>query len=469
MLRHKSTGLVFKTKPWKHQLEALKFLMNQGFGALYTDMGSGKTKVMVDLVNNAGYKRTIIVAPKKVCRVWPKEFSIHSLNPNIIVIDLSNLSGRQKCDQLQKALASSQEFVAVVNYDSIWREPFRSLVLKTKWDACICDESHRIKTPSAKCSRMLALMTKRVPHRYMMTGTPLAQNPTDIYAQYKYLEPTIFGTQYKAFCDRYENVDLYRTARAGYTVLNEKQPYKNLDELREKMFSVAFNCAVDLDLPEQHHVTVEYDIPQKIQKIYEQIKKDGVVSFEQGTLTVENILSLTLRFQQLVDGYVPVVDDDMNETMIRVDDERVRVLQEIIEGLGEEPVVVFARFRKDFDDIGEMLNSIGVKFSEVSGAKDEFENWSRGKSQVLLVQPQSGSEGLNMTRSRYAIYYSKHPSLALYKQSLKRIHRPGQNKPCTYFHIVGKLSSGRSIDETIMNSHQLNMEIVDYVMKNKSL
>lgn len=465
MLIHKPTGLKFKTKPWKHQLEALKFLLNQGFGALYTDMGSGKTKVMVDLVNNAGYSKTLIVAPKKVCRVWPKEFTIHSLDQDIRVVDVSDLDGVRKCGVVNELLKLPGKFVVVVNYDSVWREPFRSLVLKTKWDACICDESHRIKTPSAKCSRMLALMTSRVPHRYMMTGTPLAQDPTDIYAQYKYLDPTIFGTRYDLFCDRYENVDLYRSARAGYTVLNEKQPYKNLDELREKMFSVAFNCSVELDLPSQHHIPVEYDVSSKIQKFYKQIKKDGIISLEQGTLTVENILSYTIRFQQMLDGYIPVVDDDMNEAMVRIDDERVKVLQDILESLGDEPVVVFARFRKDFDDIREMLGKIKVSCSEVSGSEDTFGDWSEGNTQVLLVQPQSGSEGLDMTRARYAVYYSKHPSLALYKQSLKRIHRPGQKRPCVYFHIVGKLKSGESVDETIMNSHQLNMEIVDYVMK----
>lgn len=468
MFTHKPTGLKFKTKPWKHQLEALKFLLNQGFGALYTDMGSGKTKVMVDLVNNAGYNKTLIVAPKKVCRVWPKEFSTHSLNQKICVLNVSDFSGEKKCVEVKKLAERCEKFVVVVNYDSVWREPFKSLVLKIKWDACICDESHRIKTPGAKCSRMLALMTNRVPHRYMMTGTPLAQNPTDIYAQYKYLEPSIFGTRYDKFCDRYENVDLQKTARVGYTVLNEKQPYKNLDELREKMFSVAFNCPVSFILPEQHHVTIEYDVPEKIQKFYRKIKQEGVVQLEQGTLTVENILSQTLRFQQLLDGYIPVVDDNMNETMVRVDDERVKILQEILEGLGDEPVVIFARFRKDFTDIKEMLDSVKITHSEVSGAEDSFDVWYEGKTQVLLVQPQSGGEGLDMTRSRYVVYYSKHPSLALYKQSLKRVHRPGQKRSCTYFHVVGKLKSGYSVDETIMKAHEMNMEIVDYVMNKET-
>lgn len=464
MFIHKPTGLKFKTKPWKHQLEALKFLIDQGFGALYTDMGSGKTKVMVDLINNAGYSKTIIVAPKKICRVWPKEFLTHSLDTEICVLDVSNLSGEKKCVEVKKMEISCQKFVVVVNYESIWREPFRSLVLKTKWDACICDESHRIKTPSAKCSRMLALMTSRVPHRYMMTGTPLAQNPIDIYAQYKYLDPSIFGTRYDKFCDRYQNVDLNKTKRLGYTVLNEKQPYKNLDELKEKMFSVAFNCPVSFILPPQHHVTVEYDVSEKIQKFYKEIKKEGVVQLEQGTLTVENILSQTLRFQQLLDGYIPVIDDNMKKTMVKVDDGRIALLQEILEGLGEEPVVIFARFNKDFSDMKELLNKLKITHSEVSGAEDTYEEWHEGKTQVLLVQPQSGGEGLDMTRSKYAIYYSKHPSLALYKQSVKRVHRPGQKRSCTYFHIVGKLKSGYSVDETIMRAHEMNMEIVDYIM-----
>ena len=126
MLVHKPTGLKFKTKPWKHQLEALKFLLNQGFGALYTDMGSGKTKVMVDLVNNAGYHKTIIVAPKKVCRVWPKEFATHSLDQSISVVDVSDLEGVRKCGVVKELLKLDGKFVVVVNYDSVWREPFRS-------------------------------------------------------------------------------------------------------------------------------------------------------------------------------------------------------------------------------------------------------------------------------------------------------------------------------------------------------
>ena len=111
-----------------------------------------------------------------------------------------------------------------------------------------------------------------------------------------------------------------------------------------------------------------------------------------------------------------------------------------------------------------MLDKLSITHSEVSGAEDTFDIWFGGKTQILLVQPQSGGEGLDMTRSRYAIYYSKHPSLGLYKQSLKRVHRPGQKRSCTYFHIVGKLKSGYSVDETIMRAHELNMEIVDYIM-----
>jgi SNF2 family DNA or RNA helicase len=444
--------------------------MRQGFGAVYTKPGSGKTKIMVDLVYNAGYRRVLVIAPKKPCQVWKPEFLKHTPDANLVCEDVSKLSGVKKCEAVTKLTARTNSVqVVVVNYDSVWREPFRSLVLKTKWDAVICDESHRIKTPSSKCSRFLALLHDRVEHRFLLTGTPLHTRPTDIYGQYKFLDKSVFGTRFDVFRDRYENVDVSASKHLGYTVLNRSQPYKNLDELHEKMFSIAYVTEVDLDLPPVQHIEVEYAVNPKTTKYYDAIREEGFLRLEEGSLTIDSILSVQLRQQQLLSGYVPVMNDDGVSKLVKIDNDRIDTLEDLLYNLGDEPVVIFARFKQDFKDIKELFDRMEVSYSFVNGAMDQCEDWKQGRTQYIVVQPQSGSEGLDMTRSRYAIYYSKHPSLGLYNQSLYRLDRPGQERSTTYYHLVGRIKTGKSVDEVILHSHQLNMEIIDYVMQTREL
>jgi SNF2 family DNA or RNA helicase len=232
----------------------------------------------------------------------------------------------------------------------VWREPFAKLLLTKKIDidCVICDESHRIKSPGSKCSKFLTKIGKQVPHRYLVTGTPLAENPVDIYAQYRFLDPRIFGARLNDFRDRYENLDIARTTQVGYRILDTKQPYKNLDELHEKMFSCAFKADSSLKLPSQRNIITKFMISPKAEKAYKELTKEGVLEYQAGTLEVENILNLSQRQQQIVSGYVPVLSEDGESRYVNIDKSRCEMLEELLQGLPkDEPVIIFARFRKD--------------------------------------------------------------------------------------------------------------------------
>ncbi len=228
------------TKPWEHQLKALDYLMIRKYGALYTDMGTGKTKVGIDLIVNKGFDLTVIVGTKKSCEVWEDEFHIHCDRDNILTFRLDLYSTAIKVSKLKETFAYAKEnnlkLVLIINYDSIWRKPFGETLLKYPIDCVICDESHRIKAPNSKCSLFLTRLGKKVENRYLFTGTPNPETPLDVYAQYRFLEPSIFGTNFYKFRERYENVDVQKTLYSGYRVLNKKQPYKNLEELKKKMY-----------------------------------------------------------------------------------------------------------------------------------------------------------------------------------------------------------------------------------------
>ena len=326
-------GLIFRTKPWKHQLAALRYLMKEehSSAALPLKMGAGKTKIWIDLINNKGWETTLIVCPFKATRVWTKQFPIHSVDLEISVRNLAELSSKEKVGVMKKDAKSreiSRKIVYIINYDSIWREPFRSYIKdKVKFDAIICDESHRLKSPSSKVSKFMQILGRRCEHRYIATGTLMAQTPLDVYAQYRFMDPTVFGTNYKSFCSRYTKIDIQKTMRLGYTVLDEKEPYVNLDELHDKIMSRAFIVDAELDLPPTRDIVVEFDLSPKISKIYKEIQDEGAVELSKGTMEINNVLSMVLRLQQLTSGFIQLEDEYGNRSIEILDDSRCKELE----------------------------------------------------------------------------------------------------------------------------------------------
>jgi SNF2 family DNA or RNA helicase len=465
-------GFTMKTKPWEHQLRALEYLYPRDAAALYTKPGSGKTKIIIDLIVNKGFKRVLVVAPKKPCDVWPGQIKLHSDIPEKDVFLLSRLSTMEKAELLRDLppLNDNETQIFICNYDSVWRRPLDRIWFYKKLgiDCVVCDESHRIKSPASKCSRFLSKLGKAVPHRYLMTGTPLAENPMDVYAQYRFLDPSIFGTSYSMFCEEYQNIDARLSSRVGFTVLDKKQPYKNLDRLREKMFSCAFYMESTVKLPKTTRMVVKVPMPKDVESTYKELTKEGAVEIGDGYLTVNNVLSMTIRKQQVTSGYLPLEYDDGTKEVKRISTYRRTALLKFIRGLpDEEPVVVFAKFRKDLYGVRKVAERLGCGYSEVSGSEDTLSEWKSGKTRILGVQYTSGSESIDLTRAHICIFYTLEHSLGKYNQALKRVHRPGQESPCLYYHFVATMNSGKTVDQEILACLKHKENYVDAVMHGK--
>ena len=465
-------GFIMKTKPWEHQLKALSYLYERDAAALYTKPGSGKTKVFIDLIINRGFKRVLVVAPKKPCDVWPVQIQLHSNLDQTNIIPLHKLSWQQKAKKIKSAMNQPKDrfLIFIVNYDSVWRHPLDTLLFYQKLgiDCVICDESHRIKSPSSKCSRFLARLGRAIKHRYLLTGTPLAENPMDVYAQYRFLDPAIFGTNYGIFCEHYQNIDPYLSSRIGHTILDKNQPYKNLDELREKMFSCAFYLKSTVKLPKTTRMVVKIPMDDKTEAIYDDIEREGAIDFgEKGFMTVNNVLSMTIRQQQITSGYLMIEKDDGSKSLERISTYRRTFLWKFLQGLPEEePVVIFARFSKDLYSIRKVAERLGCGYSEVSGKEDSLDAWQAGKTRILGVQYTAGSESIDLTRSHLCIFYSLDHSLAKYEQARKRQHRPGQESPCMFWHFVAvrQHSSKMTVDQKILKAWKEKKDYVNMVM-----
>lgn len=475
--------LKFKTKPWSHQLKALRYLYKRDTAALYTDMGTGKTKVMIDLIYNRNFKRVLVVGTPKSCDVWEEQIAIHGFESKMECLNLKGLGMEKRIDLLKKfmqnkKLAKNEKIkIVLINYESVWRPPLDKYFMRKSvgFDCIICDESHKIKTPSSKCSKYLTKIGNTVKCKYLVTGTPIAENPMDVYAQYRFLDNSIFGTNFSNFKDQYQNVDVRRTAAVGYTVLDRKNPYKNLDQLREKMFSCAFYIESSVELPEQTFLQYNFNLPETVQGLYNEIQEEGVLELNGKFVETNNVLSLILKLQQITSGYLPIDPKYQDEYMekpkvINIHKERVNALQELIESLPKgEPLVIFANYRKDLKNIRNLCKKLNLGYSEVSGKYDTLNEWRAGKTQIIGVQYSSGSESIDLTRARYCVYYSLTRKLALYTQSKKRIHRPGQTRPVVYYHFIAKIPNGKTIDEIMYDSLIAKKDVVDYIMERRNL
>lgn len=437
------------TVPWTHQRQAFWFAAKrmeaQGGAMLALDMGTGKSKVAIDLVNYFKCKRILITCPSSVLEVWPDEFRKHSpVAYNVHVCDRKhNIPRRMEEAEIAFDNPMYMYHVVVVNHEAVWRKPFGEWALQQGFDMIIVDESHRAKTASGKLSRYLGRWPGKQPNTYRLglTGTPTPHSIDDMYAQARFIDPSVWGTSHQVYKSQYMKMGGY----GNYQVVG----FKNTDDWHDKFHGLAIQVKADdvLDLPEAVHTTRYCELSGSERDIYGAMKLDFVAKVKDGTVTAANALVKLLRLAQIVQG---TVRDEMGRD-IEFGDSKSKLLYDILanEIPEDEPVVVFCRFRCDLRNIKREAEDSGRGCFELSGDRNELALWKKacekGEGAVLGVQIQAGGVGISMVQAKYCVYMSKDFSLGNYEQSLARVHRPGQNRNVTYIHLVAK----NTIDETI--------------------
>ena len=446
--------LKFKTDPWSHQMDAFSFSFWKASSMLALEMGTGKTKVAIDLVTNWMSETVLILCPKSVLGVWFREFDRHSVDPVEILI-LDRGTGKRKSEKIENLMTDPTKIrkVVVINYESLLSKDVKRVVSAIHWGAVIADESHRIKSPTGKTSKLVSKL--KTDRRLCLTGTPMPHSPLDLFAQFRFLDAGILGGSFTSFRNR-------------YAVTNPRFPsqvrrWKNQDELNELFKTVAFRVRAEdvLDLPPVTHevIPITLDAP----KVYRDIESEFVADVNEGRIVVNNALTKLLRLQQLTGGHCVTEDGEV----IRTDTAKERGLSDLIEGVDtSEKVVVFCRFREDLKIVRKTAKNLGRQYGEISGSqKDILQTGEMPDDvQVLGVQIQSGGVGIDLTKARIAIYYSIGFSLGDYEQSLARCHRAGQEKSVIFYHLV---VTG-TIDEKVYQALSDRRDIVESVMESIS-
>lgn len=450
-----------KTTPWAHQLRAYHFAKALPSVMLALDMGVGKTKISIDLIINRGWMRVLILCPKSVVQVWPLEFQKHGAAPvGTLALDEGSVAQRTKkmTDFLALQAVRRQPAVVVANYDAAWRTPIDRAMLAAEWDAVICDESHRIKSPGGKAALFCSLLGDRVPYRIALTGTPLPHSPLDAYAQYRFLDKGIYGTSFVNFRARYAVMGGFN----GKQVLS----YQNQDDFNQKFYSIAYRVKSEdvQSLPEAVDVVRPVVLSAYARKLYDTLKKEFVVGVGDGTVTAGNALTRLLRLQQIGSGWAKQdrnIETGAEGELTQIDQAKQDVLADVLEDLtDDEPIVVFCRFHHDLDAVHTVGAALGRGSLELSGRRNELAGWQSGAAPILAVQTQSGGVGINLVRARYCVFYSLGFSLGEYLQARKRTHRPGQDRNVTYIHLIAT----KTVDEEVYKALDARQDVVETIL-----
>lgn len=466
-----------KANLYKHQIRGANMALRAfgaldakthggGFGELF-EMGCGKTLTTIAvagaLYNLGKIDRVLVVAPTSVCSVWPHDLNQFAAFPWEARVLLGDKKKRLKAlNELEnwpfKALR-----IAVINYESTHREGIYEALAAYKPDLIVCDESQRIKNPSAAQSKALHKLGDAAPFRMILSGTPVQNNAVDLYSQYRFLDPAVYGANFYAFKNRY-------CIMGGYGQ-HQIVGYRNMDELVEKEHSVAYRVTKEecLDLPQQTFINRYVQFTDAEQAIYEQLRKSSFLELETGeNVTATTILTMYLRLMQLTGGFLTA---DESTRPKQVNTAKLDALADIVDDYvvdAGKKLVIFARFRAEIAAIENLLRLRKIQYGSIYGDVPMEE---RGKivedfqtnpdTKVFVAQIQTAGLGITLHAASTAVFYSYDYNYANYAQALARIHRIGQRLPVTYIHLVVDGSIDEKILAALENKEDMAKTVVD--------
>lgn len=440
-------------------------MYHKGFGLLF-EMGCGKTLTAISVMG-MGYqmkkiRRVLVVAPTSVCPVWPHDISDYADFKCRVGVLLGSKDKRLR--ELEAVSSHPLEAlkVCVINYESVWRDDIFDKIVEYDPDMIIADESQRIKTHDAQQSKAMHKLGDLARYKLILSGTPVQNNAIDIYSQYRFLDPTVFGTNYYAFRSRY-------AIMGGF---NQRQiiGYRDMDKLIRKEYSIAYRVtkAEALDLPEQTFITKNIPLEGKAKQLYDKIKRDSFAELESGgQISAPTVLTKLLRLQQFTGGFIQP-DEGKTEFVF---DGKLKALEDIIDDyvIGEDKkLVIFCRFRPEIDLITKLIKKKKLGFISIYGdikiedrgaIVEDFQK--NADTRIALLQIDTAGLGITLTAADTCVYYSVNFNYAAYSQSLARIHRIGQKNICTYIQLVVEKTIDERVYKALAKKEDLATTVVD--------
>jgi SNF2 family DNA or RNA helicase len=465
----------FKNKPYTHQAAYLERFWDERVAALFAEMGTGKSYMLINniamLYDKGKINAALIVAPKGVYRNWvnielPKHMPDHVEHRVALWAATPRKAEQQALDRLFEV--SEDLKVLVMNIEAFSTQKGTSFATRflLSHDALMAiDESTTIKSHTSARSKNTEKVGIGARYRRIMTGSPVTKSPMDLYQQCAFLSDDCLETHsFYAFQARYAVVIERQLASHSF---KQVVGYRHLDELKGKLDKFAFRVKKEecLDLPDKVYMRREVELTDEQVKAYNQMKALALANIEGGLVSTVNALTQLMRLHQITCGHVKLDDG----TVVNLPNKRIDELLAALEET-DGKVIIWATYRHDIEDIKFHLqtaygmSSVAAYYGETSSDERErivndFQD-PNSELRFFVGNPSTGGYGLTLTAANTVIYYSNSFDLEKRLQSEDRAHRIGQTKNVTYVDLIAP----NTVDEKIVKALRDKIDIATQVL-----
>jgi SNF2 family DNA or RNA helicase len=462
----------FKSKPFAHQSKALEMSWDKEVFAYFMEMGTGKSKVLIDniaMLYNAGkINGALIIAPKGVYKNW-----FDSEIPNHLPDYVEKKVGLWKTKPNDKDLkplfdTGAELHILIMNVEAFSTK--NGLMFAQKFLSCHkaiigIDESTTIKNPKAIRTKSILNLASKVKYRRILTGSPVTKSPLDLFSQCYFLSPFLLGHEsFWSFKTRYA---VTKQVNVQGRMIQLVVSYKNLGELSDKIKPFSYRVLKDdcLDLPPKTYTKRIIELTDEQKRVYKTMKEKAIAFLNGKMVSTATVITQLMRLHQITCGHFKSDDG----TIQKIKSNRISQLMEILEEV-EGKAVIWAHYRYDIEAIVEAIskeygeNSVVTYYGDTStdDRQKAIKKIQDKDSPVRFIvgTPQTGGYGITLTGASTMIYYSNGYDLEKRQQSEARIDRIGQEKPMTYIDIIAE----GTVDEKIVKALRKKVNIATEIM-----
>lgn len=433
-----------KTDLMAHQRDAVAKVSPSRVGALFMDMGTGKSRTAIELAKLRAAKidKVVWFTPVSLKLSVAQEIRKHTDCEDICVFNdktsQRNLPKARWYVVGIESMSSSTRVVAAVNQ------------LITERTMVVLDESSYIKGHRSKRTERLTYICSRARYRLILTGTPLSQGVVDLFAQMRFLSDKILG--YTSFYSFAANHLEYSEKFPGMIVRAH-----NTEWLAAKINPYTYQVRKSecVDLPPKHYSTEWFYMSYEQREWYENLKDEFLMRVDPDDWDSYLIFQLFSVLQQVVCGFYNEKHRGKTKRRHEFQNERIDVLTELVSQIpSDEQCIIWGKYHYDIEQVQKVLEAGKRTFALYTGKQSEREReankawFQAGDAQFFVATPSSGGHGLTLNEASTVIFYDNSFKYSERIQAEDRCHRIGQTKSVHYIDIA----CANSIDERIMRS-----------------
>ena len=416
--------------PHDYQTYAIDYIKSHRIAALFLDCGLGKTAITLSAINDLKYddfdvRKVLIIGPKRVIEcTWPEEIK----KWDHLSLTYSLVAGSRA--ERVRALRKEADLYLVSRDNVQWLVEQSGIPFD--FDMIVIDELSSFKNYRAKRFKALMKVRPRANRIVALTGTPTSNGLMDLFSEFKLLDG---GKRLGRFITQYREA-YFVPDKMNANVIFSYRPVPGAEEYIYKKISditVSMQSIDHLQMPDLLSVRYDVFMSEAEREKYDELKKEMVLSLPEGEITASNAATLSNKLLQMSSG--ALYDEEKN--VVRIHDQKLDALEDIIEAANGKPLLVAYWFKHDLDRIEERLNKLGISYGRIDNEKNII-RWNRKELTVGLIHPASAGHGINLQAGgSHLVWFSLTWSLELYQQTNARLYRQGQKaKTVVIQHIV---------------------------------